>query len=327
VSRIVFVAPHLASRFAPTTREPDSPLAAFRRASFTEDRAMDWSHWLAAHFGLAKLPAAALAALPGEASTSVEPRGNKPRARSGDKGGHLLIAEPTHLAVRNDGLVFSPIAPKSLTAHEAATLVATLNHHFVADGLRFCVLSPQRWLVIADKPVDAVFVPAPLMPNASVFENVPLGADAKHYRRVMTEAQMLFHEHVVNQSRETRREMLVNSVWLWGEGALPPSPGPKYSLVVGDDPIAAGLALWMGASWSPRWPQKLPAGDVLALTALGDDSGEDLLAPAIQAVASGERAQLDLVLPTLASTRVWQLATVDRYKFWRNAPLPAAELA
>jgi hypothetical protein len=323
VNRIVFVAPQMALSVA-----PESAASALRRAAFQTEPGSDWVSWLANHLGIKRLPAAALAALPGEASTSVEPRGGKAaKPRVGGQGAQLLITEPAHLAVRNDGLVYMPIAPSGLTTNDASALVATLNHHFASEGLRFCVLSPLRWLVIANSPIDAQFVPGPLMPGASVFENLPVGADAKRFRRVMTEAQMLLHDHPVNQSRETRREPVVNSIWLWGEGALPTPPLGRYAHVVGDDPIAAGVALWMGASWSPRWPQNLPTGDVLVLTALADDLGGDLLNAAADAVARGARDSLQLILPGLAQTRVWHLSTADRFKFWRHAPLSAAELA
>lgn len=317
MSRVVFIAPQLAHH----PSSGDSPAAALKRASFQARMGSDWATWLAGHFGLLRLPAAALAALPGEASTSVEPRTAKPTKARVGRGMGLLIAEPVHLAVQSDGLVYSPI--ERLNANDASALVATLNHHFAAEGLRFCLISPHRWLVVSDGPIDAQFVPAPYMPGASVFENVPIGPHAKHFRRVMTEAQMLFHDHAVNQSRETRREPLVNSIWLWGEGVLPAPATGRYAHVVGDDPIAAGLALWLGASWSPKWPNKLPGGDVLVLSLDGGATASEWLASAASALGRSDAEQLELIVPTAQETRVWHLTANDRYKFWRNAPMPA----
>jgi hypothetical protein len=104
------------------------------------------------------------------------------------------------------------------TADEAAQLCASLNTHFAADGLRFHAPHPQRWYLQLDDAPDMNTSPLAQVEGCNVYEHLPQGADALRWHSVFNEIQMLLHEHPVNQARETRGELPVNSVWLWGGG-------------------------------------------------------------------------------------------------------------
>ena len=58
----------------------------------------------------------------------------------------------------------------------------------------------------------------------------------------MTEVQMLFHSHPVNEQRIARRTLPINAIWFWG-GAKPPAEVAKRNATVyADDSFSIGLA-------------------------------------------------------------------------------------
>ena len=59
------------------------------------------------------------------------------------------------------------------------------------------------------------------------------------FRTQLNELQMLLFEHPVNQAREARGELTVNSLWLWGGGGLPAVPKPAVGLYSNDADVGA----------------------------------------------------------------------------------------
>ena len=47
------------------------------------------------------------------------------------------------------------------------------------------------------------------------------GADARRWRTLLTEAQVVLHNHPWNARRAAEGKPPVNSLWFWGGGALP----------------------------------------------------------------------------------------------------------
>ena len=82
---------------------------------------------------------------------------------------------------------------------------------------------------------------------------LPAGADALEWHRIFNEAQMLLHEHAVNEAREARGEPAVNSVWFWGGGTRPAVPGRPFDAVWSDDTTAIALA-----AAAARMPRRCP---------------------------------------------------------------------
>jgi len=51
--------------------------------------------------------------------------------------------------------------------------------------------------------------------NRDIEAHLPQGDAALDWHRVINEAQMVLHEHAVNETREARGAATVNSIWLW----------------------------------------------------------------------------------------------------------------
>jgi hypothetical protein len=72
---------------------------------------------------------------------------------------------------------------------------------------------------------------------------LPKGEDEIRWRKILNEAQMLFFAHPVNAHRESRGQMTINSLWLWGEGSqLEHGQASSIDWLVADEHLARGLA-------------------------------------------------------------------------------------
>ena len=105
-----------------------------------------------------------------------------------------------------------------------------------------------------------------LPPSAAVGSGNPLpgGEDAALWRRLGNEAQMLLHALPLNAQREAEGRPLLNSLWFWGAGRLPPRASGTacaYQAVAGNHPLLGGLAAWSGSSHdaAPLTPDALTA--------------------------------------------------------------------
>jgi hypothetical protein len=114
-----------------------------------------------------------------------------------------------------------------------------------------------------------------------------LGSDpaARRVRRLQAEVQMLLHSHPLNEARESRGLLPVNSFWLSGCGVAQPEQA-EPGLVVDDRLRAPALAEdW--AAWVKAW-ETLDASAIAACaTAL--DQGRP-----VRLTLCGERASASL---------------------------------
>ena len=255
---------------------------------------------------------------------------------------YWLRADPVHLRIQRDQLILQPDVP--LAADEAAQLCASLNAHFAGAGLHFFTPHPQRWYLQLDAAPDMMTSPLAQVAGRNVQAHLPQGPDALRWHAVFNEIQMLFHEHVVNQAREARGALPVNSVWLWGGGRAAGQLLLPCTKLCGDSQLADAFARAAGI------PGALLPDDARDL--LDGDHGNVLLvweglqralqhgdlhawrdglqrfeqgcaAPLLDMLQAGRIAQLTLdVLQTGASLR-FMLTRGAAWKLWRR-PKPLA---
>ena len=148
-----------------------------------------------------------------------------------------LRSDPVHLRADPHGAHLVHGEALQLGEEEANALVEEL----IEIPLFSELLAPQpsRWYV----PTDAnVATHAPSMVFGPASRNaLPTGEDGQAWRAALTEAQMVLHSSVVNERRESRGALPVNSLWLWGGGAAPLVGSGSFAQVLSDDPIAQGL--------------------------------------------------------------------------------------
>ena len=111
----------------------------------------------------------------------------------------------------------------NLSPDDAATLIADLNAQFISDGLKFESQHPLRWYCHFDKPLAINGVSLADATGRDVSLCRPTGEDARQWRSLLAEIEMILYSHPVNRQREARGELPVNSLWIWGGGAIPES--------------------------------------------------------------------------------------------------------
>jgi hypothetical protein len=244
-----------------------------------------------------------------------------------------MRADPVHLRVGRDSLVLADSAGFEVSRAESEALVETLNRHFGGTML-FYPMRPARWYVRLEKPPDMQTTPPVAARGAAIDEKLPSGPDAVRFHALMNEAQMLLHEHPVNAEREARGEPALNSVWFWGGGVMAFEKARPFSTVVGDDPLARGLALAAGIP-----VRALPKDADSILAALGDEGlalvvldapreaqlrerrtalERDWFGPLLAALKSGRIGMLTLQLCSADSLLEVETVRSDLRYFWRR---------
>ena len=253
-------------RRAPRGREPrEGPPESFERLAFGA-------------FGYPPgpgddVPAAALmwaedgGGRPGGAGAAARP-GSSPAPLA------LLRADPVHLRPDLDAARLFDSSHFSLSRAEAGGLAGALDRHFAPEGLRVEALHPARWYLRLERPADAVFHPPGAVVGRSAGGRLPAGNEGALWRRRMNEAQMVLHAHPVNEARERRGELPINSVWFWGAGVLGAAPRPRFQEVFADDPLVRSLGLRVGARVRDLVERAEAVGE-----AAGPDPGPRLVAP------------------------------------------------
>lgn len=168
------------------------------------------------------------------------------------QAGYWLRADPVHLVMQRDAFSLGEPMPIVLSPAEAETILNTFNAHFAQDGLQFLQGQSGQWYIhTAQKPAIKTVLPSVAV-HQNVHQHMPSGPDAAKWRGFVNEIQMLLHSHPVNAQRELRKDLVINSIWFSGGGALPkgfsglkpPFKETAYRFA-GKHHFYAGLALWL----------------------------------------------------------------------------------
>ncbi len=222
-------------------------------------------------------------------------------AHGGDPQGELWArADPVHLRIMRDRILLVPSAGFSIAREEAHALCDALNRHF-AGRLELLAPHPEQWCARVSEELD-IETGSPLQMAG---REIGLGRPGE---ALINEAQMLLHEHPVNEAREARGELPVNSIWLWGAGRAPRAARGRWHSVSADEPVSIGLARLAAARSRP-----LPASAEAFLERVPEDGRhlavlDALRAPLALADADACRSRLEALeerwfAPLLAALR------------------------
>lgn len=188
------------------------------------------------------------------------------------ESGWWLRADPVHLQLQRNHTRLLAAPALALDAQEAAALAETLNRHFSGEGHQLVAPHPARWYFRQDETIGLAAPVHGALAGRPLPRNPLAGSRASHWHRVLTEAQMLLHEHPVNQTREARGLPPANSLLLWGGGRKPAVPGRHFTQLWSHDALAIALAVQAGAEH-----QEAPASAALWLGQRPDPSSRHLL--------------------------------------------------
>ena len=247
-----------------------------------------------------------------------------------------LSADPVHLQVNRDQLLLLPPETLSITNAEAASLCAALNGHFAADHFIFLAPEPQRWYLKTAQPARIHTSSLSQVAGRDVDRMLPQGEDRLDWHRTFNEIQMLLHAHPVNEQREQRGALPINSLWFSGGGKLP-SASTAFKLVIGSSALLHGLSKLAGIAFvaAGQGVAAIGANDVLveldesAKAAMRLDPSawkqalEDLeqrwAVPLAQLLKKGRIREL--VIATVDSGRSyrWSISRMNLWRLWRSS--------
>lgn len=203
-----------------------------------------------------------------------------------------------------------------LGAEDVDALLPALRPLFGDAGLPLDTPHPGRWYLRVPRgsALPAFATPAQAL-GEDVFEHIPGGAEARRWRVLSSEAQVVLHNHPHNAARAAAGKPPVNSLWFWGGGMLPDQVSSSSPTVYSDDPVLQGLAQIGKLSHMP----------LTAFTDFNTDALVDLrmhrdpralvdswMLPAA-ASASGRDVLLDF-----ADGSTFLLRSAQRWRFWRS---------
>jgi hypothetical protein len=245
--------------------------------------------------------------------------------------GFWMHAVPMHFAAGLDHLTALMLEGDSaVTETERAELELVIREHLAAASCELVRTSRAHWLVHLPRVIDVSFVEPARATRAPLEEMLPRGRDAPELRRLMTELQMILHEHPVNARRLSRGTPAVNAIWFHGGGSLGHVPSHALPPAFGDDLYLRGIYRLHDA---PLATCPDDARDLLArlsapqTVAVVDCRDLDTLesrwiGPIARALRAGTLAHIELVLDR------WRLVIQRRslIRFWKT-PRPPAQWA
>ncbi|HSM97404.1 MAG TPA: hypothetical protein VLS47_00180 [Gallionella sp.] len=257
-------------------------------------------------------------------------------AFDGLAAGCWLRADPVHLRLQRDQMLLLP--NREISADEAGQLCASLNLHFAGQGMEFFAPHPQRWYVRLDTLPRIHTRHLSQVIGADVRGALPTGADAARWHQVFNEVQMLLFAHPLNEARDERGALTVNSLWFWGGGCAVPPMDKDFDCISSDEVLAEMFAAASGISFS-GWPKQwrdevdqgrqllvwtglrsaLHGGDLAAWRAALQDFESGYARPLWQALRTGKIARLQLDILSRDSNRRVTLTRGDAWSFWRRA--------
>lgn len=148
-----------------------------------------------------------------------------------------LRVDALSLVVSRDRLLALPQQAEDTV--DAAALIDALLPQMPRVGTAHAA-GAQRLLDL-DAPPDARFAPAWRTAGRPLDEHLPQGPRGGVWRRWLTEAQMLLHEHPRNAEREASGLRPLNALWLSGGAATAPAAHDCGVRVYGQNAVAAAL--------------------------------------------------------------------------------------
>ena len=237
-----------------------------------------------------------------------------------------LRADPAHVRADINGARLMACGEGlGLDQRDAAAFLPALRPLFGDAGFPIDAPDPARWYLRLPAGARLPRFPSPGEAlGADLLDLLPAAGEdaspeARRWRTLLSEAEVVLHNHPHNVARLAAGRLPVNSLWLWGAGIPPDHVATPAAGIASDDTLLRALAHAAGAGALPRSPAfALPVTD--SLIDLRDLRDPDVLhgawlGPAIAAVQAGTLARL--VLDAADGSRL-VLERRQRWRFWRR---------
>lgn len=155
-----------------------------------------------------------------------------------------LRADPAYVRPDINGARLLAIGEAlALDAMSADVFLQALRPLFGEAGMPIDAPTPSRWYlcVSPQAPLPRFTAPAEAL-GADLFDQLPQGSEGRRWRALLSEAQVVLHNHPLNAERMAAGLAPVNSVWFWGAGRLPDRVRAHFDVLRSDDPVAHAFA-------------------------------------------------------------------------------------
>ena len=206
-----------------------------------------------------------------------------------------------------------------LTEADSTALLPALKPLFGDVGFPIDAPTPSHWYlrVPRESKLPAFTDPGGALGD-DLFEHLAEGSDGRRWRALLSEAQVVLHNHPWNAQRIAQGKMPVNSLWFWGGGVLPDTVRTNHNAVYSAEETVRALANGVCAieTLPPRFTGTTE--DVVFDLQSERDLARlqnDWLLPALLAVQRGELGVLHI---DFADGLVFDIRRSQRWRFWRK---------
>ena len=153
-----------------------------------------------------------------------------------------VCAELVHLQADTSNARLIPHQALDITADDSRRLVESVNDLVAEDGLKL-IRKDTGELYFTGMPASQLDSwPAHTLATGKIANYLPRQSEAGEWRRLLTEVQMLFHDHPVNAERAQRQLLPINAIWFWGGRQLEQYAPTDVDTLVASDAFSCGLA-------------------------------------------------------------------------------------
>lgn len=179
---------------------------------------------------------------------------------TGDLAWGLLT--PAHWHVGRDHITLADPADLHLGDAESREFLEAIRPLFESEGFVLAHGAPTRWYAAHGSLAELPCASIDRVIGRNVDLWLPNHPTARLVRRLQNEVQMLLYTHALNDARESRGELPVNSFWLSGCG--PAQPTADAAGLVVDESLRGPALEQDWAAWADAW-RVLDAGPVRQL--------------------------------------------------------------
>lgn len=249
-----------------------------------------------------------------------------------------MRADPVHLRIEQNHLMLADSQIFDISKDEAEQLVRDLNRGMSGRDYTLLALHADRWYIRLMQAPEMQTHTLGQVTCKNINHFLPAGSDSMAWRKLFNEFQMQLHEHPINQARESRGELSINSIWFWGGGYMPESMQSAYSHVWSNHELSHALAIAChtghanlplnAADWlqSQKLGNHLVILDSLHMKAKYRDAygwretlkeiEKNWFLPIYDALKHGAISQLHLITSNDNSLQSFIVTRADLWKFW-----------
>ena len=235
-------------------------------------------------------------------------------------------ADPAHVIADAVTVRMLACGTLDLSPEEGSELARPLKLLFGDAGFPLDVSPAGRWQLRCPKASRLpVFSPASAVLGDDMARHLPTGDNERQWRHLLNEAQVILHNHPLNAARVQRGLPAANSVWFWGEGALPEwVRTPLTRVVSADEPVVAlarrAKVPHIDSGWNAQDPAIRADTILLDLGSASDAQGLDVHLTDIDA-ALKRRGVTSLRIVSADGTRGTYKPS-HNWRFWRTSKTP-----